>query len=64
MQISVFDVRGARVATLVDEEIDPGAHEVTWDGRTFAGRAAASGVYFYKLQTKSEIRTRKMLRLN
>jgi choice-of-anchor B domain-containing protein len=64
VQISVFDVRGARVATLVDQEIDPGAHEVTWDGRNFTGRNAASGVYFYKLQTKSEIRTRKMLRVN
>lgn len=64
VQISVFDVRGARVATLVDGEIEAGSHEVTWDGRTFGGHTAATGVYFYKLQTKTEVRTRKMLRLN
>ena len=62
--LSVFDVRGARVATLVDGKLEPGPHEVSWNGGTITGGTAASGVYFYKLQTKSEIRTRKMLRIN
>lgn len=64
VQLSIFDVRGARVATLVDGELERGGHRVAWNGRTYTGDRAAAGVYFYKLQTKSEIRTRKMVRLN
>ena len=64
VHISVFDVRGARVATLVDEPFEAGRHSAEWDGRTFSGSQAAAGVYFYKLQTKNEIRTRKMIRVN
>jgi choice-of-anchor B domain-containing protein len=64
VQLSVFDVRGARVATLVDTELGAGFHRAAWDGRSFTGDRAAAGVYFYKLQTKQEIRTRKMVRLN
>ncbi|HMB69288.1 MAG TPA: T9SS type A sorting domain-containing protein, partial [bacterium] len=64
VQLSVFDVRGARVATIVADELGAGFHRATWDGRSFTGARAAAGVYFYKLQTKSEIRTRKMVRLN
>jgi choice-of-anchor B domain-containing protein len=63
-QLSVYDVRGARVATLVDAMLPAGHHTATWDGRTFTGERAASGVYFYKLQTKGEIRTRKLVRLD
>jgi choice-of-anchor B domain-containing protein len=64
VHISVFDVRGARVATIVDEPLEAGRHSAEWDGRTFSGSQAAAGVYFYKLQTKDEIRTRKMIRVN
>ncbi|MGQ0720309.1 MAG: choice-of-anchor B family protein [Candidatus Eiseniibacteriota bacterium] len=63
-QLSVYDVRGARVATLVDAMLPAGYHTATWNGRTFTGERAASGVYFYKLQTKEEIRTRKLVRLD
>jgi choice-of-anchor B domain-containing protein len=63
-QLSVYDVRGARVATLVDAMLPAGHHSATWDGRTFTGERAASGVYFCKLQTKEEIRTRKLVRLD
>ncbi len=64
VQLSVFDIRGARVATLVDTELGAGFHRAAWDGRSFTGGRAAAGVYFYKLQTKNEIRTRRMVRLN
>ena len=61
--LSVFDVRGARVATIVDANLEAGPHTATWDGTLAGGRTAASGVYFYKLQTKHEIRTKRMIKL-
>ncbi len=64
VQLSIFDVRGARVATIVDTVMEPGRHRATWDGRNFAGKKAAAGVYFYQLQSEDEIRTRKMVRID
>ncbi|GJM44678.1 MAG: hypothetical protein DHS20C21_15200 [Gemmatimonadota bacterium] len=59
--LSVFDVSGRRVATLMDGAVPAGAHRATWDGVTRNGQKAVGGVYFYKLQTKNEIKTRKMV---
>ena len=41
----------------------PGAHRVVWDGRGRQGRAEASGVYLYRLQTPLFSQTRKMILL-
>lgn len=63
VEILVFNVRGARVATLVDERLEAGAHATAWDGRDFTGKSTAAGVYFYKLKTSDQILTKKMIRL-
>jgi plastocyanin len=41
----VFDVRGRRVAGVMDEPLGAGSYAAVWDGRTEAGVAAAPGVY-------------------
>jgi hypothetical protein len=47
--LTLYDVTGRRVRTLVDRPVGPGRHSVRWDGRDDAGRACASGVYFVRL---------------
>lgn len=49
--LSVFDVRGRRISTLVDGVTSPGTHEVVWNGRGSNGMTVASGVYLIQLQT-------------
>ncbi len=63
VRLSVFDVTGRRVATLVDARLEAGVHEEDWDGRSLDGSRVAAGVYFYELRTPSEIQTRKMTRI-
>lgn len=63
VQLTVVDVAGRKVATLVNQALTPGEHERWWDGRTDDGRAAAAGVYFYRLQTNDARDTRKMVLL-
>ncbi len=61
--IIVYDVRGRHVKTLIDGEIEPGTHEVVWDGRNEKGEQVASGIYLYTLKNGRTVYTRKMLML-
>jgi flagellar hook assembly protein FlgD len=61
--IEIFDIRGARVASLVTARLPVGYHTVVWDGRDDRGRRAAAGVYFYRMKTADRVLTRKMARL-
>ncbi len=47
--LSIYDVNGRHVRTLVDGDATAGTHDVVWDGRDGLGREAASGVYLYRL---------------
>ncbi len=59
----VYDVRGARVATLLDGHKPRGAHSLEWDGRDNSGRALPSGVYFYQLHAGGRSLERKAVLL-
>jgi hypothetical protein len=60
VRLTVFDVSGRRVATIVDSDYRPGNYRVAWDGRTSYGRAA-SGVYFMRLEACGMGLTRKVV---
>ncbi len=53
VQISVYDVQGRRVATLVDGARPAGEHVAVWEGRDDAGRGLPSGAYLVRLITES-----------
>ncbi len=61
VKLTVFDVAGQHVRTLVRGVRPAGRNEVAWDGRRDDGTAVASGVYFYRLSAGSRVFTRKML---
>jgi hypothetical protein len=54
--LKVYDVMGREVQTLVNERLQPGTYETTFDGSMLN-----SGVYFYKLITGDFTETKKML---
>ncbi len=60
VSVRVYNVRGELVRTLVDEDMEPGAHSVRWQGRDDRGSSAASGVYFYEVRTGGEAVVGKM----
>jgi len=60
--LKVYDVLGNEVATLVNEEKQPGVYEVEFQS-TVGSRQLASGIYFYKLQAKNYSSIRKMIYL-
>lgn len=61
--LTVYDVLGRRVRTLVDGRVQvPAPYRVVWNARDDAGGLVASGVYFYQLRGEGGFRkARKML---
>lgn len=60
VNISIFNILGQKVKTLVDEDLEAGVHRIVWDGRDDRGRQVASGIYFYKMWAGDFVETRKM----
>jgi hypothetical protein len=63
VRLSIYNIRGQKVKTLVDEFEAAGHKSVTWNGRSQDGNQVASGVYFYKLETGEFTAIRKMVLL-
>ena len=57
----IVDVMGRRIATLVDGVVKAGRHDAIWSGVDEHGQSAASGIYFYRLQTHHTISMKKMV---
>ena len=58
--LSVYNIKGQLVETLIDDEMVPGIYEIPWDVKS-GNQKLASGVYFYKLETKNKTFIKKMI---
>ncbi len=56
VKLAVFNSNGQKVATLVDNYMSAGKHSAVFDGSDLA-----SGVYFYRLESKDFAKSGKML---
>ncbi len=60
VSLVVYDVRGNRINTLVRGVVEPGLHEVVWNGRTGGGLPVAAGTYFSQLKCRGQVITRPL----
>ena len=63
IKITVFDLLGREIAVLVDEIKPAGAYVTRWNGCDMENNRAASGIYFYQLNTGKYISSAKMILL-
>ncbi len=63
VEISVYNIKGQLVKTLVKGEQLAGNYEAVWNGKDKNEKSVSSGIYFYKLSTKDETIMKKMLML-
>ncbi len=61
--LTVYNVLGQQVATLVNEQLSAGSYVTEWNGRSLSGVQVSSGIYFYRLQTESFTQAKKMILL-
>ncbi|MDP8232224.1 MAG: C25 family cysteine peptidase [Candidatus Zophobacter franzmannii] len=61
VRVDIYNVKGQRINTLVNEVRNAGNHTLIWKGMDANNRKVASGVYFYRMDTDSYSNTKKML---
>lgn len=60
VKLTILDPLGREVCTLVDQVLQPGGYEISWNGRDWRGRPLPGGTYLYRLVTERMHITRKM----
>ncbi len=60
INLTVYNLVGKEVKTLVNNFNPSGSHEVVWDGKNHAGNNVSPGIYIYKLQSAEQVCIRKM----
>ncbi len=60
-EIIIFNMKGQKVRTLVNERLPAGQHAIVWDGTNDNNKKVASGVYLYKMEAGTYTSTKKMI---
>jgi len=58
--LTIYNITGQKIATLVNDVQSAGYHEVIWNGANIHGQKVSSGVYFLRMQAGQFIRTISM----
>jgi hypothetical protein len=61
VRLSIYDMAGREIRTLVDESQGAGYRVVRWDGRTETGEDAAAGMYFCRIVAGAHSETSSMI---
>lgn len=63
VSLTVYNIKGEKVRTLVNGTYEASEHTVVWNGKDDRGNDVGSGIYFYKMDTADYTSTRKMILL-
>ena len=63
VSISIFDLAGNRIKSILNLHVDSGLGYATWDGKNELGQNVSGGIYLYRIDTPSFSSTRKMILL-
>jgi len=58
VSLTIFNMLGQEIESLVNREMQPGSYSISWDAQNLP-----SGVYFYKLTVDSRSKIKKMILL-
>ncbi len=63
VRLTIFNLQGQKIRTLINGYQPAGTHSVKWNGQDQSGNAVVSGVYLYQMRVGNFMETRKMLLL-
>ena len=54
VNLSVYNIKGQKIKTLVHNELNKGNHSIIWNGDDKSGKPVSSGIYYYKLNVNGK----------
>jgi len=63
VKLTVYNILGQKVVTMVDDTKSPGEYSVEWNGRDASNHQMPSGVYLYRLEIGGTVLSRQMILL-
>ncbi len=63
VSIKIYDIKGQRVNTLINDVLSAGNHAIVWTGLDSNNRKVSSGIYFYRMKSGNYTSTKKMILL-
>ncbi len=60
-RVSIYNIRGQKVNTLIDDVLPQGKHQIVWKGRDSKGNSVASGIYLIRIENGRHNQIRKMM---
>jgi hypothetical protein len=61
VELTVYNVRGQKVKSLLNENLPAGSHKVEWNGTDSSDKRVSSGIYFYRMESESYTANKKMI---
>ena len=59
--MEIFNIKGQKVKTLINDRLEAGSHRIIWDGKDEDNKSVSSGIYFYKMKASKFVSTKKMI---
>lgn len=63
VNLTVYNILGRNVITLIDGRLPAGEHSIIWNGKDAGGSKVSSGIYFYRIIAADYIDTKRMVML-
>ncbi|MQG06470.1 MAG: T9SS type A sorting domain-containing protein, partial [SAR202 cluster bacterium] len=63
VNITVYDMLGRKVKTIINQTQNAGYRSVIWDAKNDFGKLVTAGIYLYQIQAGEYISTKKMVLL-
>ncbi len=60
VKISIYNLLGEKVTSLIDKHMVAGSHSIIWDSRNDKGKRVASGIYFYTIGVDNKLEVKRM----
>ena len=64
INLSVYNIRGQKVKTIIDKKMKGGEYEIVWDGKDDNGHCLGSGIYFIRLKTDKYVNVKKVIMIH
>jgi hypothetical protein len=61
INVDVYDIQGRHVKQVCDAALEPGYHDLAWNGKDKHSKQVASGIYFIQVSLKGESKSRKIV---